>query len=522
VRGHAMLSASHSHIPLVPGPGPGHTVHPSQIHVSIRLRYAPSPTGYLHIGGARTALFNWAYARRMGGTFIVRVEDTDRARSTDEYEQAVLEGLRWLGIDWDEGPGIGGPHAPYRQTERFDGYAQVAQRLFEQGHAYRCFCSSERLTEVREKQMAAKQTAQYDKLCRDLDAGEVQRRLAAGEPAVLRFRVPLEGRTTVKDLVSGDVSFNNNEVDDWVMVRMDGTPTYNFCVVCDDSDMEITHVLRGEEHLTNTPKQVLLFQALGLEPPAYAHLPLMLGKDKKKLSKRTGDTSLQDYQAKGYPPAAVVNFLCLQGWSLDDKTTIFSPQELVDNFEPQKVSRGGSVFDPDKFLWMAGEYVHAEEVAVLAGHCAPYVQAAGQMSEPELEERSAWFERAVASERERIKLYSDLPQRLAYLFVADDAVEYAPKAMKNALKHADGQAILGEFTQWLEPRLVADFDVEQLRADARDWVGSKEIGFGLLFQPLRCVLTGAAGGADIFDSIGLLGGERTLTRLKIGLQRLWV
>jgi len=490
--------------------------------VTFRLRYAPSPTGFLHIGGARTALFNWAYARRMGGTFIVRVEDTDRARSTSAYEEAVLDGLRWLGIDWDEGPGVGGPHGPYRQTERFDGYAKVADELLAAGHAYRCFCSSERLTEVREKQMAAKQTPAYDKACRSLDSKEVERRLAVGEPAVIRFRVPESGQTTVEDLVSGPVPFDNSEVDDWVMVRMDGTPTYNFCVVCDDSDMQITHVLRGEEHLTNTPKQVLLFQALGLTPPAYAHLPLMLGKDKKKLSKRTGDTSLQDYQAKGYPPKAVVNFLCLQGWALDDRTTIFSPQELVDHFEPKRVSRGGSIFDPEKFLWMAGEYVHAETVEELAGHCAPFVIQAGQMSAAELEERSVWFQRAVASEQERIKLYGEMPGRLAYLFLNDESVEYAPKALKNARKHDAGQAVLLRYRTWLAERAATELDVDQLREDSRAWVAQQEIGFGLLFQPLRCVLTGAAGGADLFDSIGLLGLERSLARIDQGLDRLWV
>lgn len=457
----------------------------------------------------------------MGGSFIVRVEDTDRARSTAEYEEAVLEGLKWLGIDWDEGPGVGGPHAPYRQTERFDLYAKVAQRLLDESLAYRCFCTSERLSELRARQMAAKETPAYDKRCRDLAPEEVARRRAAGEPSVIRFRVPGSGTTIVKDMVSGDVPFLNSEVDDWIMVRMDETPTYNFCVVCDDSDMDISHVLRGEEHLTNTPKQVLLFHALGLEPPLFAHLPLMLGKDKKKLSKRSGDTSLQDYQKKGYPPAAVVNFLCLQGWALDDKTTIFSPQELVEHFDPTQVSRGGSIFDPEKFLWMAGEYVHAESIPELAEHCAPFMIEAGLMDAESLRGKQDWYQRAVASERERIRLYSELPDRLAYLFVADHSVEYADKAQKNALKQAEGQAVLADFRAWLAPRLEDLSDLEALRAQARQWVEDKGIGFGVLFQPLRCVLTGAAGGADLFDSVRLLGAERTLARIDHGLQRLW-
>ena len=495
--------------------------------MTARLRYAPSPTGFLHIGGARTALFNWAYARRLGGTFVLRVEDTDRARSTDEYERAILEGMRWLGIDWDEGPDVGGSFGPYRQTERFDRYAVTRDRLLDEGHAYRCFCSSERLTEVRDRQRAAGETPRYDRTCRDLDPAEASRRADDGEPAVVRFRVPSEGETLVRDLVSGDVTFTNAEVDDWIMVRADGSPTYNFCVVCDDSDMEITHVLRGEEHLTNTPKQVLLFGTLGLEPPRYAHLPLMLGTDKKKLSKRTGDTSLQDYRAKGYPPEAVANFLCLQGWSLDDKTTILSLDDLVEHFDPKSVSRGGSIFDPDKFLWMAGEYLHAEDIERLAERCAPYMIEAGLMSGDELSERGAWFRAAIESERERIKLYSELPARLAYLFADDAAVPFDEKAEKNARKHDARGELLGEFLEWARPRIEAlegaaagGAEVADLRDATRAWVKEREVKFPALFQPLRCVLMGAAGGADLFDVMWLLGPARIAARTEAGIARL--
>ncbi len=498
---------------------------PKTTNVTFRLRYAPSPTGYLHIGGARTALFNWAYARRMGGVFVLRVEDTDRARSTDEYEAAILDGMRWLGIDWDEGPGVGGPFEPYRQTERFDRYAAVRERLIDEGHAYRCFCSAERLTEVRDAQRAAGDTPRYDRACRGIDAAEARRRVEAGEPAVVRFRVPEGGETVIPDLVSGDVTFSNTEVDDWIMARPDGSPTYNFCVVCDDSDMQITHVLRGEEHLTNTPKQVLLFRALGLEPPLYAHLPLMLGTDKKKLSKRTGDTSLQDYRAKGYPPEAVVNFLCLQGWSLDDKTTIFSLADLVANFEPTGVSRGGAIFDPEKFLWMAGEYLHAEDIESLAERCAPFVIEAGQMTADELSERGAWFRAAIESERERIRLYSELPARLAYLFVPDDAVVYEEKAEKNARKQEERVTVLRAFLDWAAPQIEGldpsdTARVATLRDATRDWVKENDIKFPTLFQPLRCALTGASGGADLFDSIALLGAQHTKRRIEAGITRL--
>ena len=485
--------------------------------MTVRLRYAPSPTGFLHIGGARTALFNWAWARRMGGTFVLRVEDTDRARSTTEYEVANLDALRWLGLDWDEGPDAGGDFGPYRQTERFDRYAKAADELLAAGKAYRCFCSAERLAELRGKQEAAGETPAYDRLCRSLDPDEASRRAQAGEAAVVRFAVPEGAEVRIADLVRGDVTFKTEEVDDWIMVRADGSPTYNFCVVCDDTAMQITHVLRGEEHLTNTPKQILLYDAFGSEPPKYAHLPLMLGKDKKKLSKRTGDTSVQDYRDNGYPREAVTNFLSLQGWSLDDKTTILSLDQLVEHFDPTRVSRGGAVFDPEKFLWMAGEYLHAEPVAKLAEHCAPYVIAAGQMTADEIESRRDWFHAAVATEQERIRLYAELPDRIAYLFVADDQVAYDPKAEKNARKH--DAAHLASYREWVEPKL-ADLDAASLRDETKAWIGEREIGFGVLFQPLRCVLTGAPGGADLFDVMALLGRERVLARIDHGLARL--
>jgi len=487
-----------------------------------RLRFAPSPTGSLHIGGARTALFNWAFARRNGGAFVLRIEDTDRARSTREFEDAILEGLRWLGLDWDEGPGVDGPYGPYRQSECYGRYAEVAERLLAVGKAYRCFCSQERLDQARVSQREAGETTFYDRRCRGLEPAEAGRRAAAGEEAVLRFRAPDDGATVVHDLVAGDVTFRNADVDDWIMVRPDGSPTYNFCVVCDDSHMRITHVLRGEEHLPNTPKQVLLFDALGLRPPLYAHLPLMLGSDGKKLSKRTGDTALQEYRDKGYPPEAVANFLCLQGWGLDETTTIFSLDRLVESFDPKDVRRGGSIFDPEKFLWMAGEYLRAEPIEGLATRCAPWVVAAGLATADELEARADWFRAVVATERERIRLYSELPARIGYLFQGDAEVVYEEQALVNARKQAGRIATLSDFLAWLRPRLepFESYAAATTRDAARQWVQARGIKFPELFQPLRCALMGAAGGPDLFDVIGLLGAERTVRRIEVGLARL--
>ncbi len=485
-----------------------------------RLRFAPSPTGHLHIGGARTALFNWAYARRTGGTFVLRIEDTDRERSSEAYERSILEGLHWLGIQWDEGPDVGGPFGPYRQTERFDRYHAAAARLVREGQAYECFCSSARLESLREEQSRAGLTPAYDRRCRDLSPAERAGRRAAGEAPVIRFRVP-EGETRVLDSIAGEVVFRNAEIDDWVMVRSEGSPTYNFCVVCDDASMEISHVLRGEEHLTNTPKQVLLFQALGLVPPEYAHLPLMLGKDKKKLSKRTGDTSLQDYRDKGYPPEAVCNFLSLQGWALDDKTTLFALDELVKHFDPREVRPGGSIFDPEKFLWMAGEYIRRESLEHLASRCAPFVVRAGLMTTAEIEARRDWFHRAVASERERIRLYSELPERLAYLFVDDENVAYQEKAVENARKNPEGAPVLSEFLAWVAPKLQSGAAAGELRAATRVWMGERGIAMPVLFQPLRCALMGGTGGADLFDVIDLLGPERIRRRIERARARLF-
>jgi glutamyl-tRNA synthetase len=483
-----------------------------------RLRFAPSPTGHLHIGGARTALFNWAYARRTGGKFLLRIEDTDRERSLPEYERSILEGLRWMGLDWDEGPDVGGAHGPYRQSERMGRYRAAADELLARGTAYRCFCTAERLDALREERTRAGQNPAYDGRCRALDPAESARRHAAGEPAVVRFRVP-EGRTHLTDLIRGEVVFDNREVEDWVMVRTSGDPIYNFVVVVDDVDMAITHVLRGEEHLTNTPKQVLLYEAFGRTPPVFGHLPLMLGKDKKKLSKRTGDTSLQDYRDKGYPPEAVLNFLSLQGWALDDKTTVFPVEQLIQRFDPKDVSPSGSIFDPDKFLWMAGEYIRLDSVERVAARCLPFVEAAGLATRAELEARSAWYRAAVASEKERIRLYSELPGRIAYLFAPDAELVYQDDAVAAARKHAERAATLASYLDWLSPRLEP-LEPARLRDETKAWVKERGLAMPALFQPVRCALTGAAGGVDLFEAMALLGAERVRARIAQGVQRL--
>jgi glutamyl-tRNA synthetase len=486
---------------------------------TVRVRFAPSPTGNLHVGGARTALFNWAFARRQGGKFLLRIEDTDFERSTPEFERAILEGLSWLGIDWDEGPDIGGPHAPYRQSERLERHRAYAAQLLASGAAYHCFCSSERLDKLREEQAAHKQKPAYDGLCSRLAPAEVHSRIAKGEKPVVRFRVP-PGETRLIDHVRGEVVFQNKEVDDWIMVRGDGMPIYNFVVVCDDIDMRITHVLRGEEHLVNTPKQVLLYRALGAPIPEFGHLPLMLGTDGKKLSKRTGDTALQDYRQKGYPKEAIVNFLCLQGWALDGATEIFSVDDLVRHFDIRDVNKAGAIFDLDKFQWLAGEYIRRESLDQLVEHVAPFVVQAGLASARELETRREWFARVVRGEQERIRTYGELPSRIAYLFASDEEVPYEEQAEKNARKQPAAATTLREFRAWLETQFAAGRAPESLHEEAKAWVSARGLKIPALFQPLRCALTGQAGGPDLFEVMALLGTERTLRRIARGIERM--
>lgn len=486
---------------------------------NIRVRFAPSPTGNLHIGGARTALFNWAYARRHGGRFLLRIEDTDPERSTKEFERAILDGLGWLGIQWDEGPDVGGPCAPYHQSQRIARHRELAARLLAEGRAYRCFCSRERLEQLSKVQEGRKEKVAYDGLCRALDPAAAAARAQAGEPATLRFAVP-SGTTRFSDLIRGEMSFENREVEDWVMVRSDGTPTYNFVVVCDDIDMRISHVFRGEEHLVNTPKQVLLYRSFAAQTPEFGHLPLMLGTDRKKLSKRTGDTALLDYRDKGFPRDAVVNFLCLQGWALNGTQEIFSVDELVAHFDIKDVTKAGAIFDMDKFLWMSGEYIRRDTPAHLAEMCAPFVIAAGLMSAVEIAARADWYRAVVAGSQERMRTYGELPAQIAYLFAADEKLVYEEAAERNARKHARRLETLRAFLEWLRPRIAQGVDTAALREGAKAFQAEQGLKTPELLQPLRCALSGMAAGPDTFEVLAWLGAERALRRLELALERL--
>lgn len=323
----------------------------------VRVRFAPSPTGYLHIGGARTALFNWLFARKMGGKLILRIEDTDIERLKEDSVSQILTSLKWLGINWDEGPEAGGEYGPYYQSERFDIYKKYAQQLLDEGKAYYCFCTTEDLAAQREKQRAAKQPFRYARTCRDIPAEEAKARIAAGEPYSIRIKIPAEGSITVHDLIHGEVTFNMDQFDDFVIVKSNGIPTYNFAVCVDDHLMGITHVLRAEEHLSNTPKQLLVYEALGWEPPKFGHMPMILAMDRSKLSKRHGATSVEEFRSQGYLPEAIINYLTLLGWGPGDEREIFTLEETVKLFELEQMSKKAAIYDTKKLTWMNGQYL---------------------------------------------------------------------------------------------------------------------------------------------------------------------
>ena len=485
----------------------------------VRVRIAPSPTGTVHLGLCRTALFNWAHARRHGGQFLLRVEDTDVERNTEESYSAILAGLRWLGIDWDEGPDLGGPVGPYLQSERVEGHRATAETLLASGAAYRDFATPAELEAWRAEQEGRKQRIAYRGADRDLTLEESTRREEAGEAFAIRARIP-EGETRFRDLIRGQVRVPHDEIDDWVLVRRGGgMPTYNFVVVCDDAAMSVTTVLRGEEHLINTPKQLLLYQALGLQAPAFGHLPLMLGADRKKLSKRSGDTALSDYVDAGYPQGAVLNFLALQGWALDGETEVFDMQTLCAEFDPKDVSKAGAVFDPKKFRWLAGEYLRKESPAELLAHGAPFLIRDGVCTEAELASRRDFLLRATELVRERCELYADLPKWIRPLLAETEALSYEPKAEKGARKHARGAELLEAYGLWLEDR-PAEETASDLGAATKAWIEEQGAKIPELFQPLRWALTGQGGGPDLFEMMALIGREASRSRIRAGVLRL--
>jgi nondiscriminating glutamyl-tRNA synthetase len=461
----------------------------------MRLRFAPSPTGHLHVGNARTALFNWLLARGSGGTFILRIEDTDRDRSTADSEHSIVEDLRWLGLDWDEGPDVGGDAGPYRQSERLDSYRAHADRLLETGHAYFCFCTPEQLEADRQAAIAASQPPKYVGRCRMLAQDEARRRRAGGEPAVVRFRVPEHRDVTFDDAVRGAVTFNTAVIGDPVLLRSDGHPAYNFAVVVDDALMRVTHVVRGEDHIPNTPRQVLLYEALGTAPPVFAHLSLVLGPDHAPLSKRHGVTSVSEFRARGYLPEALVNYLALIGWSPGGGEEILPLDEMARRFSLDGVSHSAGVFDVEKLAWVNRHYLKAADPARLAALALPHLRSAGQVTTPS-EDGLRWLERVLPMATDAVDRLDQVPERLHLVFSYDAAESLRRDDVRAEFASDTARLVARELAAELEasPPLL---DKETFRAAAqrvRERTGQKGRA---IFHPIRVALTGASQGPEL-------------------------
>jgi glutamyl-tRNA synthetase len=456
----------------------------------VRVRFAPSPTGHLHIGGARTALFNWLFARHHNGKFILRIEDTDRSRSTEEYIESIIESMKWLGLDWDEGP--------FRQTDRMETYRTYAYKLLEEGKAYRCYCRPEELEERRQKAMKEGKPPRYDRRCREIKE-------TLNKPFAIRFKMPLEGETVVNDLVKGTVTFKNIEIEDLVILRSDGTPTYNFCVVVDDFEMKITHVIRGEDHLNNTPKQIHIYQALGINPPEFAHIPMILGTDRSRLSKRHGATSVLAYRDEGYLPEALVNFLARLGWSYGDQE-IFTREELIKYFNLEQVGKANAVFNTEKLLWLNSEYIKLTPEERLFELVKPFLVNEGYLKE---NVDIKWACRAIKSLKERCRTLKELAHAMRYYLL--DYVDIEPKAKEKYI-NPETIPIIKEITEKLAQ--LNDFTQDKIEKIFMDIVNERGLKLGQVAQPIRVVITGSTVSPGIYEVLEIVGKEKTLKRLR--------
>jgi glutamyl-tRNA synthetase len=471
------------------------------------------------VGNIRTALFNWLFARHEGGSFVLRIEDTDQTRLVPEALGKVLESLRWLGLEWDEGPEVGGPYGPYLQSERLETYHRYANQLLESGWAYLCYCTPERLEALRTEQARLKQPPRYDRHCRDLSEEERREPAGRGLKAVVRFRTPLDGKTSLTDLVRGDVTFDNATLDDFIIVKSDRYPTYHLANVVDDHLMEISHVLRAEEWLPSTPRHLLLYQALGWQPPLFAHLPMLLGKDRSKLSKRHGATSVLDYAEQGYLPDAMFNFLGLLGWSLDDHTEIISREQFIQHFSLERIVKNPAIFDADKLTWMNGVYMRSLPPERLAALVRGRLERdlPPDVARP-LDE--GYVLRMVPLIRERVKRLDDLKRFAEFFFLGDD-LDYSVSELLGkgfAGRSEDAGGALGAARE----RLVSlpSWDEQSLEGALRPLAEELSLKAGDLFMLMRVAVTGGPVAPPLFQSMAVLGRERCLARLNRAIDRL--
>jgi glutamyl-tRNA synthetase len=481
----------------------------------VRVRFAPSPTGYPHVGNIRTALFNWLFARHNGGSFIIRIEDTDVARRVEGAVEAILNSLRWLKLDWDEGPEVGGSYGPYYQSERLHLYREAAERLVAQGDAYYCYCSPERLEEMRAEQVKRKQPPGYDRLCRDLSPAERAEKEAEGIVPVVRFKAPLEGQVRFTDLIRGEVVFENSVMDDFVLLKSDGYPTYHLASVVDDHAMEISHVIRAEEWISSTPRHLLLYRALGYEPPQFVHHSIILGTDRSKLSKRHGAVSIVDYYEKGYLPEAMVNFLALLGWSLDDKTELMSRQDLIDNFSWERVSRTAAIFNIEKLDWMNGVYIRNLTADEFFDAVQPFLMTDTLVGRAVMSDE-AYVRRILPLVQERARTLTEVTDLIMFFFV--EQLEYdAALLVGKGMSRDSVEGALNAARQRLGG--LGTFDEESLEAVLRPLAEELGLKTGQLFGALRVAVTGRTAAPPLFQTMAVLGKERCLKRIEAALNR---
>jgi len=495
------------------------------IHGAVRVRFAPSPTGELHLGGARTALYNWLFARKNNGTFILRIEDTDELRSTIESVNNIIEGLKWLKIDWDEGPDIvqddkngtprfveKGPFGPYFQMKRLHLYRKYAEELLNKGLAYYCYCTEEELEIMRQEMLRRKLPPKYPGICRNLTEEERKRKENEGRKKVLRFKTPLTNSTSFIDYIRGEINFDNSLLDDFVIMKSNNTPTYNFAVVVDDHLMNITHVLRGDDHISNTPRQILLYRAFGWEPPQFAHFPMIHGTDRARLSKRHGAVSVIEYKKQGYSPIAMVNYLSLLGWSTEDSQQVFtSIEELINKFSLERCGKSSAIFDPNKLLWLNSVHVrNMTEEEIFESSYEFFTR-----ENIHIDKKSPQYEiaiKAISLEKEKIKLFSEVPHLVKFFIVDDDKLEYESEAIEKLKKIEKHMSILYELK--IKLKQVEKFESTVLEKVVRDYAGERKYSTSDVFHTLRIAVSGRTKGPSLFAMLELLGKERVLRRIK--------
>ena len=483
----------------------------------VRVRFAPSPTGFLHMGGARTAIYDWLLAKHTGGKFILRIEDTDRNRFVPDSLADIMDSLHWLGLDYDEGPEVGGEYGPYFQSERLELYQKYAAQLIAEGKAYYCFCTGERLQELRKVQESAKQQTGYDRLCRTLTKEEVAERSKTSLKRVIRFKTPLEGKTVVEDLIRGEMIFENHTLEDLVLIKSDGFPTYHFANVVDDHLMKISHVLRGDEWIASTPIHVLLYQAFGWQPPAFSHLSIFLAPDGGKLSKRHGATSVKEYREQGYLSEALFNFLLLLGWNPGTEQELFTKEEAAKVFSAERINASPVKFSTDKLNWYNGMYIRNLEPVKLAERCLPYLQNAGLLPDPCPTDRFEYLVTIMPLVRERMKFLTEAVQ-LCDIFLQEEIPVptkelLIPKKMDQALTLQVLEGVLGVLQG-----IDGSFKEADLEAGLRELAQKMELHDGQIFMPVRVAYSGRTATPGIFESLHVLGKERTLRRIKNAIE----